>query len=155
MKIPIKGAIDSGAWFKCRSGYDAIDQYEFQIKVLSFDKVNLAEIDNIENIELDLGSGALRLMKIQVINLNKTVVSSNHIQEFIHLIDQDDFAYEYTWDHHLLFYSNYAKLSGLEKFYGVEFMPKIKYTGAIAYYLPEDNEAEYYISVKDGNIQEV
>lgn len=156
MKIPIREAINSGAWFKCMSGYDAIDEYEFKIKVLSFDKINLNKIDNPEKIELDLAAGVLWLMKIQIINLNKTAVWYHSIERFICVIDQDDFVYNYIKnDTHLLINSNYAKLSGLVNFCDVDFMPKIKYTGAIAYYLPEDNEAEYYISVKGGNIQEV
>ena len=154
MKIPIKEAINSGAWFNCKCGYDATDEYDFKLKVLSFDKINLGEIDNPEKIDIDLASGVLWLMKMQIISLNKTAVIRSP-KYFIYVIDQDDFVYNYINDSYLALFSNYARLSGLYNFFAVNFMPKIKYTGAIAFYLPDENEAEYYISVEGGNIQEV
>jgi hypothetical protein len=155
MKIPVKEAINSGAWLQCHSKkYDK--HFDFRLKLLSFDKINLSHVDDVNEIkEFHSAQGYLWLMRLQIVNLNKMEVASGYITGSILIVDQDDFEFSEFDDFHLTLKSNFAKKSGLKNFGGLFFRPKIKYTGAIAFFLPKDEEIEYYISVLDGDIQEV
>lgn len=153
MKIPIEHAIDSGAWFHCRSGYDGhYDNYSFRIRVLSFEKVNMTDIDNPKQITLDIEGGVLWVIKLQIINLNKEEVRI--IDGLIRIVDENDYDFPNVSDAHLCFFSKYADSSGLKKLWGKGYIPKIKYTGSLLYLLP-DEETEYFLSVPGGNIKEV
>lgn len=155
MKIPIKHAIDSGAWFQCHSKmYEKY--FDFRLKLISFEKINLYEIDEPSKIDkFDPEQGHLWLMRIQIINLNKMEVAYGYITGSILIVDQDNYKFSEFDDFHLTRNSKYADKVGLKSFAGLSFRPKIKYTGAIAFFLPKDEEIEYYISVLDGDIQEV
>ena len=153
MKIPIKYAIDSGAWFQCTSGYDSdYNRYIFKTRIISFEKVNFSEVDSPDNISQDLEGGVLWIMKLQIINLNKEEVGV--IGGLIRIVDEDDYDFSNVYDYHLCCWSEYAHSSGLKKLYGKYYIPKIKYTGALLYLLP-DEETEYYLSVPGGNIKEI
>ncbi|MHB8882964.1 MAG: hypothetical protein ACYC69_15830 [Thermodesulfovibrionales bacterium] len=153
MKIPINQAIDSGAWFQCVSGfYEPYDECTFRFRIDSFDRVNLAEVDNPKNINLDLSGGILWLMKAQLINLNKQGEST--LPFLINIVDSDDYWFKKINDDHLEFNSIYAKSSGLNNFFGKSYIPKIKYTGALLFLLPDEAQ-EYFVSVLGGNMMEV
>lgn len=153
MKIPIKHAIESGAWFQCVSGWDfQHKEHSFRFRVLSFDRVNLEQIDHPENINLKIDGGILWIMKLQLINLNRT--EEGITEGLIHIVDNEDYNFPIAHDDHLQCYSNYAEVSGLRDLFGKSYIPKIKYTGALLYLLPEE-EAEYFVSVPGGNIKEI
>ncbi len=153
MKIPIKHAIESGNWFQCVSGWDfQHKEHSFRFRVLSFNRVNLEDVDHPEDISLNTDGGSLWIMKLQLINLNKTEEGVTH--GLIHIVDNDGYNFPTFEDIHIRFDSNYAKVSGLRDLFGKSYIPKIKYTGALVYLLP-DEETEYFVSVPGGNIKEI
>ena len=155
MKIPVKEAIESGAWFNCRTKKYAISDEEihFKLKVLSFEKINMEEVDEPHKIKLD--EGVLWLMKIEVVNLEKEEVSPFDITYRILLIDQDGFKFREAFDRHLQQESRYGEINGLSRFAGgPDLKPKIKAKGAIAFLLPDDDDAEYFLSIEYGDIVE-
>lgn len=154
MKIPIKHAIDSDAWFKGETEF-LFSDYLFRFRVLSFDRIRLEEVDNPHNINLD--EGILWLMKIEFVNLNKKEIAGFYPRSFIILMDQDDFIFCSIFDDHLSRDSEYATTTGLRRFVQEgPLLPKIKIKGAIAFLLPDGYEKEnIYLSVTEGDIQEV
>jgi len=163
MKIPIKYVIDSGAWFKYHGENISCGQYcgpvDFRFRVLSFDMINLNYVDESEKFNRDynpLSEGNYWIMKVEIVNLTKIILHCSHLSNMIVVLDQDGFEFS-TADWPLLSDSEYAEKSGLYDL--PAFMtPKIKYIGAIAYFLPKEDGTEYFLSVNSlegGNIQEV
>lgn len=157
--VPIKEAISSGAWLHGQY-VNFKETFEFRIKINSFRKLLLSEIDNPEEIkEMDYGS-ILWLMQIEFVNLTKRPVEPSVLRPII-LVDQDGFSFNLFEDSHLESNSEFSKTSGMARFCYQELIPKIKAVGAIAFLLPDDDDAEYSISIKNvkyglnGNIQEV
>ena len=154
MKVPVNEAINSGAWFKCISVDDEHNEYAFRLKIISFEKIKLKEVDAPNKINFDLKEGDIWLMKIQCVNLNKNVMSSYDIASNIILFDQDDFEFPTVDDDHLQLDSEYSEISGLKNLFGESFIPKIKYWGSVIFYLPKEDEAKYFFSIRGGNINE-
>lgn len=156
MKIPIKHAIDSGAWFKGEAEAYSAPAHSFRFRVLSFGKINKDEIiDPDEDIKKrrSFDEGVYWLLKIEFVNLDKESLSTDYVNELIILIDQDDFIFDAV---RIANDSQYYT-SGLARF-NINFpglLPKIKVTGVLAFILPDEDGAEYYLSVPGGNIQEV
>ena len=151
IKIPVKEAINSGAWFHCVS-----ESYEFRLKIISFEKVNLGEVDWKSKIRLGFEKGIFWLLKLELINLTKRIAYSQNITSKILIFDHEEFEFQQTIDPWLSDSSKiYACETGLATFYQGNFIPKTKYTGAITFMLPDEEGAEYYVSVVGGNIQEV
>ncbi|OGW54869.1 MAG: hypothetical protein A2Y81_12330 [Nitrospirae bacterium RBG_13_43_8] len=155
MKIPIREAINSGTWFRCiTKGLE--ETIIFKLRVLSFKKNNLSSIDEPEKLTLD--EGILWLMGIDVISLNKEEAEPSDIHSRVILFDQDGFKFNAIYDQHLNL-SEFGKSVGIKRFTGwsdvPKLKPKIKATGALPFLLPDDDTAEYYISVEGGNIQEI
>lgn len=152
-KIPIKEAISSGTWFNCV--VDWIETLAFRMRVSSFEKVNLSEVDAIEKINRQtfaLENGDFWIMQLEIINLGKK--AAQFIALSINISDNAGFEFSPATDFHLCGGSEYAKKSGLATFFGQECFPKIKRTGAITFFLPKE-ESEYFLTVQGGNIQEV
>lgn len=153
--IPIKEAISSGAWLNCEYNTYKGEICQFRLKVLSFRKLNLSEIDNPENIELIDGNAHIWLMEIEVINLMKEpIMSYDGPGSYPILIDQDGYKFDIFTDLHLRHSSAFAKKSGMYRFYQQTLIPKTKAIGAIPFQLPDDDEAVYSISMKKGSIRE-
>ncbi|MEO6329753.1 MAG: hypothetical protein ABIO55_12510 [Ginsengibacter sp.] len=153
--VPIKEAINSGAWLTCEYNENRDEICRFRLKVLSFKKLNLLEVDNPERIELIDGNANMWLMEIEVINLMKEpIMSYNGPGSYLILIDQDGYKFHIFSDAHLRHSSGFAKKSGMYRFYQQTLIPKTKAIGAIPFQLPEDDEAVYSISMKEGNIRE-
>lgn len=148
--IPIKEAINSGAWLHFS---DNKEELAFRLKILSFKKLNLMEVDQPENVETNEGA-QWWLLNIELINLTKFTIKHYHWKDSIQLIDSDGFKFNYKSDSHLGLYSEFSKKSGLNIFFAGEYIPKIKYKGAIAFLLPDEPEAKYSISMKDGSVHE-
>ena len=91
MKIPIKHAIESGAWFKCET--ETFDgHFVFKFRMLSFEKVPNNVLRELQKgIKFD--EGIFWLMGIEVVNLNKMQFSGWHVSNGMMLFDQDDFKF--------------------------------------------------------------
>lgn len=153
--IPIKDAINSGAWLHCEyNRYNEI--IKFRLKIKSFRKLSLTEVDNPEKIENLDPSATLWIMDIELVNLTKQPIHPSYGPPKLILVDQDDFHFHLFEDYHLENGSKFSKVSGMNRFHTANLIPKIKAVGALIFQLPEDEEAEYSISMKeDGFIQEV
>lgn len=92
-------------------------------------------------------------MDLEVINMMKEPLSTIEMDKFV-LIDQDGFQFHVFSDKHLQCYSMFSKNSKMDRFYGLDLLPKIKAIGAVPFQLPNDDEAVYSISVKNGSIRE-
>ena len=149
--IPLKEAINSGAWFhfEIKNG-----KVRFRVKFLSFEKLDLSRVDNPVNIK-DLELGIWFILTVEFINLCKERIATSDWIDDILLKDQDGFEFNEKTDMHLSYLSEFAEKSGLDKFYSEYYIPKIKYKGAISFLLPNESEQEYLILVKDGSIQEI
>lgn len=163
-KIPIKYAIESRAWFRCETNLlhsSGGEPFNFKLRALSFSKINLDEVYEPEGQpwQVQLDQGDLYILKIEVVNLNKDAVRGWDIEGRIILVDQDDFAFDTVRDMDFTYNSNIAKSTGLNRFSSVgnvrPLQPKIRVSGALAFLLPDDEKAEYFLSVGSGNIQEV
>ena len=152
MKVPIKEAINSSAWHQCQVN-DFDTEIDFRIRFLSFERITLELVDDPDKIEENLGDGILWLLRGEVISLYKKKIDACDISSNIILVDQDDFEFETITDWHLTGDSEYAKWTGLNAFSQGDLVPKIRMKGALLFLLPDDNEAEYFLSVQGGKIQ--
>lgn len=179
MKIPIKHAVDSGAWFKYEFdakkhpdfevGSDDWTKYAvfeasvgeylaFKFKILSFEKIP-------KNIVRDwkkgkkFDEGILWLMEVEVVNLGKEPLDSFTFDTTMILSDQDDCKFkivsvDYAWTE-----TEYGKKVGICRFSGwnspTSLSPKVKAAGALPYLLPDDDNAEYDLLMQYGSIQEI
>lgn len=149
--IPIKEAISSGAWLHFSNPEEELD---FRVKVLSFRKIDLKEVDNPEKVEINEGA-IWYLMTIEFINLTKEEISQYQWKDEIVLIDNDGYKFNCKSDDHLGLDSEFSKKSGLYEFYAGDYIPKIKYKGAITFLLPDEPEAEYSLTMSEGTVIEV
>lgn len=153
--VPVKEAINSGAWLQCEYDYDG-KIIKFRLKVNSFRKINLLKVDNPEEIDGIDSNSVIWLLQIEVINLNKTPLEVYNATAKLTLIDQDGFVFPFFEDSHLHSSSKFSKKNGLQRFYNDDLLPKIKALGSITFQLPDDDEAEYSIGLEDnGIVQEV
>jgi len=153
--VPIKEAINSGSWLHCEyEGYKEI--IKFRLKVESFRKLNLKEIDNPEHIEMLDSDATLMIMEIEVVNLVKESKNSDDLVGSLILTDQDEFIFPAFSDFYLCWSSNFSKKARLNRFYSAQLIPKIKTKGSLVFQLPIDDDAQYSISLKNsGIVQEV
>ncbi len=149
--IPIKEAISSGAWLHCSSDDDSV---QFRLRVLSFGKLNLSEVDNPQDIQQNDGNAKWWLMRIEVVSLCKRNIYAYKVCGKVLLIDQDEFEFSVIQDSHLCYNSNFGTEVGLNRFYGKDLIPKIKAVGAISFLLPDDDDAQYSLSIENGIVRE-
>jgi len=153
--ISVKDAIESGAWYNCESDIVFLN-VAYRIGILSFEKQQLSEKELKQYFD---EGGSLWLMKIQVVSLNKQEqLSPSDMHESIYLQDQDGFQFRYflsTEDSYIIIDGRWANILKRFSIMGTGLQPKTKVVGSIAFYLPDDDEAEYYIGVVDGTIAEV
>ena len=149
--VPVKEAISSGAWLFCEYTYQN-NTYQFRVKVMSFKKLDLNEVDRQENIKINDDNCEIWLLGIEILNLMKEPVSSYKITNVLLLTDQDEYKFDKFDDSHLNCFSEYSKKSGINRFYGNDLLPKIKAVGAIPFVLPIDDEAIYSLSLKYNGI---
>jgi hypothetical protein len=154
MKIPIRHAIESGAWFQCRAEWSGVT--EFRLRVLSFVPVKLGDIGEVEKISsnFDLHQGKFWLLKYEAINLSKQEIGTNGIYDSILILDNEDFTFSNVYDSHLYYYSKVGQAEGLRN-HDFIWLPKIKYTYVTAYFLPNEENAEYFIAIRNGSLKEV
>lgn len=156
MKIPINHIIDSGASLCCITGTNnAMDNIKFKLKPLSFEKINIKKIDNpnkIDKTNFDLEDRDFWLLKFQFVNLTDTPLEPMECLGHVFISDPD-IQYGCIIDRHLCAFSDYAKKSGLSKICEIDYLqPLHQYEFALAYCLPKDINARYYLSVFGGKI---
>ncbi len=139
--IPLKIAIDGGAWFRVEGHPNQLDENVggrifFQIKFLSFDKVVLSQIDDPGQLQLQLDANVW-ILRVQVVNLCRKAFSSFRLNQSIRLVDEEGYEFGCVEDRHLILYSDFAQRSGLFAFFCAALKPKIKAAGAIPFELPE------------------
>jgi hypothetical protein len=151
--IPIKEAINSGAWLHCEIVFSNGTNM-FRLRIISFRKLKLSEVDEPDKIKEIDSNTSYWIMDIEVINLTKEPISTSDSTDLIILIDQEGFQFPVFGDGHLRCSSKFAEKSLLKRFYGMNLIPKIKAVGAIPFQLPDDDDAVYSISLKKGTISE-
>jgi hypothetical protein len=146
-KVSISEAIQNGNWYDCKSErYD--EQIHFKLCILDFRKTSAQEIkpDSDEQTE-----GALWIMEIKVISLNKRPLEAYKVRDSIELEDHEEFVFEAFTEGKL----DLDEKSGLRRFSGWSsnspLSPKIKAWGSILFRLPEE-EAQYSLLIKDGSV---
>ena len=72
--IPIKDAIENSLSLQCEYNYRG-DFIQFRLRILSFRKINLSEVDDPEEIKTIDSNANYWLMEIEVINLIKEPLS--------------------------------------------------------------------------------
>lgn len=153
--VKIQVAIESGAWYDCsnndRNEYDA--PFHIRLRVLSFEEVYLTMKG--EQLEID-EEGKLFFSDIEIVNLNKKRMTTGDINKHLILIDQNGYEYNKLYDpfdHPIM---NFAYQIGAERLsvLGTALFPKIKISGRIFFFLPDDEDSEYFIKIKNGTIIE-
>jgi len=155
--IPIQEAIDTGAWLRG----EFVEEWEdnrvitFQIKLKEFSKIELATVDNPENISDGIRLDAnVWLLKCDIVNLSKYEAMSLRITHKLCLVDEDDYEFMIVRESHLTLSSDFAEKSELKNFYAAMLPPKIRRSGAILFELPEFFE-HLSIKVSGGSINEL
>lgn len=153
--VSIKYAIESGSLYKCMTGDSP--PIDFRIKFASLDKLNIKLIGKPDKIDklYDLSQGDFLVLTFELISLYKEAISSRRIHDDLLLVDQDGFCYKKSLDYHLMYDSNYSSKFVFHPFVDAELVPKIKYKGAIPFYVPKEDHAEYRFSVYRGSIEEI
>lgn len=136
-KIEVEKAINSGDWYEYRD-----DDKKFRIRFLGFRKVDLKEIDNIENVDNDLPveDGKLLLLSTELINLSKEETGSIYIS----LFDDDKCRFDKIECSYLTSNSRFASRNKLRY---VSYLPKFKYKRDFIYLVP-DEESKYYLTTQ-------
>ena len=150
-KISLSEMIETGAWFRCTMQNDDEETLNFQLRILSFDKLTPSDLGESALKKYIHNEGVLWILRIEVINLCKKAIRSSEIRNHLMLIDEDEYEYESYLEES---YLNYDEVSGLYRFSGnTDLRPKIKVKGSVAFQLPEE-ENKYYLTIIDGSIEE-
>lgn len=181
MKIPIKHAVDSGAWFKYE--FDAREHADFEVfsdnsfnftifksrvpeyftfkfKIVSFEKIPNHIVREWKK-DKKFDEGIFWLMEIETVNLGKEPLDMFGFTFGTTMIlsDQDDCAFNSISVEHEWTETEYGKKVGINRFSGwssaPSLSPKIKAVGAIPYLLPDDDNSEYHLFIGYGSIQEI
>lgn len=151
--IILNDAVTNGTWFHCEFKRN-IEVYQFQFKILSFQKLDITQVDEPEKIKMESGT-IIWLMDAEMINLSKEPITSSGALGFLNLINQNGLRYRMSFDSHLSATSEFAKRRRLLRFNIQELIPKVKATGAIIFRLPEnEDDAVYSLSMRNGSIRE-
>ncbi|MCE5174732.1 MAG: hypothetical protein ABFC90_01960 [Bacteroidales bacterium] len=141
-KIAIKEAIASGEWLQYLE-----KDVNMKIRILSIRNVDLAEIDDINEVNnnLPLSSSKLLMLGTEIINVSRV---TNYPPKLL-LKDQDDFQFAELEDSHLKICSDFAHIHHL---YVPDLIPKLKYKVEYLFLVPDD-DAKYYIDTPEGTIK--
>lgn len=157
--VPIQEAISSQAWLKF-SNRDRLKEWrldqlkEFRVRAIDFSEINLNEVDSPELVDVSHADASWWMLKLEVISLCKKQISTREFNEIIVIIDQDDFQFNYVREDHLCFDSDFSQKNGFRRLFGQDLFPKIKAVGALTFLLPNDDEAQYYLSMENGTVCE-
>ncbi len=153
--VPFKQAIGSENLYKCMTGDNP--PIEFRMRFLSIEKLDIKKVDtpNEINTIYDLNQGDFLILRFELISLYKEVIRSSCIHDDMLIVDQDGFHYKKSLDYHLTYNSKISKKYEFQPFIGADLVPKIKYKGAIPFYIPKEDHAEYGFTVYRGSVQEI
>lgn len=159
-KIPINFAISSEVILQTlpnvkKNDLTICSKLSFNIKVISFIKVNIDKIDEAHKMcqYIYQQNGVLWLLTIHVKNLSDEIVSNYNISSSIAIVDQDDFMFTPVYDGHLTFYSNFAHEEGLQR--KPCYNKDVWDTCPLLFYLPDEDGQELFLHNKDGFFNEV
>lgn len=158
-QVPIRTMINSGSWFQCESAPMLGRARQFRLRISSFRPVELAEIDNAENIkDIVLQEGQLWILSFSAVNLGKVQFDPVEVRYSFVLTDQDECDFSYVEDIHLTRRSDFALKTGLHRFHGLcaPLAPKMVVVGAAVYLLPDQEPSQYALKMKTpGTIEEL
>ena len=160
--IPIKDAIETGAWLQAQfratkegepeanNGEDVV----FRIRLKVFEKMNLRLLEEPEQLSngVTLESNIWRV-SLDFVNLCRRELKSFVPRKRIFLCDSDGYEFKVVEDFHLTIGSSVAKSFGMDTFSLREFPPKIRRHGAYAFELPDEFE-ELFLTIRGGKLQE-
>ena len=131
--VSLNKALVSGAWLECYANATCFDiERHYLLRLISFERKNIGVL------------GMLGKLRIEVVNISKTPMRGSRVQRGLKLVDDDGFEFRFTkWNGCNRFADNSPRLS-----------PKLKAAGTIALILPNE-ENNYYLAIKDGNIREI
>ncbi len=152
--LAIDYCINNSIIFACTTKKSQ-DNIIFKIKPLSFEPVELSQIDNQDKIEDFEENGFLYLLKCEIINLSKSEISFYDIKRTLVMADEDDYIYTIYYDYQLYNHTKFSEKTGLNKTEETHFRPKMKKTVILPVFLPDDENQKYYLAVMDGKIKEV
>lgn len=169
MRISIQQAINSKECYiyaVTETDWDDHDtdkppEYIFKIKITGFEKIDLPaarkEMDEYDLEKLDsflsnAGGCDLWILKVEVINLNKTTMTGLPIIKSLFIEDSDSFQFP-KCSHHFVNYTEFAENKKMNVFSGcyppdVPLLPKVPTEGSIPFLLPKDEKNEYYLFIK-------
>lgn len=144
-KIAIKEAIASGEWLQYLD-----KDVNMKIRILSIRNVDLAEIDDIHEVDrsLPLSNGNLLMLSTEMINMSS--IKQDYLPQLV-LIDQDEFQFENLCDSHLRSGSAFSEKHHLIVF---DLIPKLKYKVDYLFLVPKE-ESKYYLGTPEGTIKVV
>ena len=132
---------------------------QFRLQINAFRPVELAEIDQPENIKgFVLQEGQLWLLSFSAVNLGKIQFDPVEVRYSFVLTDQDECDFTYVEDIHLTRRSEFALKTGLHRFHGLcaPLAPKMVAVGAAVYLLPDQEPSQYALKMKaPGTIEEL
>jgi hypothetical protein len=151
MSVKLNEAILSGDWCKCNCATVEHGTIEFKLKPKHFSKIDVTKIDGYETMKID--DGEFWLLKLDLVNVSKSQYDAYYIFRIVVLTDQDGYNY-HAFDHGKFTYSEYADLNATNRFRSMSpvLVPKIKTSGALPFFLPYDEEAEYSINIVSGDL---
>ena len=156
--VPIQEAINSQAWLRfSNDGYlrkwSPDEPRDFRVRVLEFYKIDLAEVDDPEEVDVSHENASWWMLKLEVVSLCKRKIFTSDFYELALLVDQDNFGFNCLIESHL-YSSEFGKKTGLYRFWRERLFPKIKAVGALTFLLPDDEEAQYSLSMDNGKVEE-
>ena len=146
--IPIRDAIDTGAWLTAGFEPHGASQKEindgdaisFQLRVTNFTRIDLAAIDEPEKLSCSEMSSVWKL-DFDVINICRRELYVMHIVNRVCLSRKNRFTYRPFHDGHLSHCSTYEKEFGLRSTFslGSFLPPNIERSGALPFLLSQPN----------------
>jgi len=151
-RISIISAVESNCWLKIindrKSPRMRQDKEGYaKVRLKGFRKISIHEIDRPDLITrfkvFNLSERDLYIMNIDFISFYKQKLLFIEALDGFIIFNKDNLKFRPMCESHISFGSEFAVSYGLRKFYG-EAMPKIKYSGAITFFLPKDDNSDYF-----------
>ncbi len=144
--IPIKALVRDGCWLNCTVRSKFVQgEVTVRMRVLSFERLDYAEIGKAVSLEPIAEGAILWLLKLEVVNLCKASVLFGYLTEEMRVVDSDGFQFER--DDAGLYFSDFAKRVGLSL---GSLLPKLKAQGAVIFKVP-DEDSEFSLAFKNGS----
>lgn len=155
-KVPVEEAINKNDFIHFGYFQDDDDEtgLDYGIRPLSFDRVDMNEVDEPEKIEFL--EGVLWLLQFKAVNLEKKRFDAYIVRNDLVLLDQNDNEFHAFIDDHLTYESNFAKkykLNSLASWSSVPSLsPLIPRNTALVFNLPDLEGQVYSLSNESRSI---